>query len=446
MDTRTIAPIVRRRTRLAGFVAVGMTAVLLVACGNGGVPTAADNGEPLARTYDGPDVSLEFWNGFTGGDGPFMRELVEQFNDEHDNIAVSMEVQEWGDFYETVPAAVGTGEGPHIGIMHVDQLATNAARNVVQPLDDVADVLELDEGEFSEPVWNAGDFGGQRYGIPLDVHPLGFYYNRTLMEEAGLDPDDPPTDRDSYMEALEAMQDAGIQGSWVSPHLFTGGLMFQSLLWQFGGQLYTEDGTEAAWNSPEGVEALEWMVGLVDEGHSPTDVGQDADHIAFMNDENAFIWNGIWMIQAYGEDEDLDWGVAPLPVIGDEAGVWAGSHNFVLMERADPDADERQASVVFIDWILEHSQEWAEAGQVPAADSAREDSTFTELEHQPTFADQLPDTQFPPAVPGIDDAQGFLATAVNEAVLGEKSPQDALDDAADAANEVLEENRERFGQ
>lgn len=420
--------------------------LMLAACGNGGVPTAEENGEQLTRGYDGPDVSLQFWNGFTGGDGPFMRELVTQFNDEHDKIEVSMEVQEWGDFYETVPAAVGTGEGPHIGIMHVDQLATNAVRNVVQPLDDVAEILELDEGDFSEPVWNAGLYDDQRYGIPLDVHPLGFYYNKRLMEEAGLDPDEPPNDRDSYMEALDALRDADIKGSWVSPHQFTGGLMYQSLLWQFGGQLYTDDVQEAAWNSSEGVEALEWMVGLVDEGHSPSDVGQDADHIAFMNDDNAFIWNGIWAIQAYAEDEDLDWGVAPLPMIGDQNGVWGGSHNFVLMERRDADADERQASVVFIDWILDRSDEWAEAGQVPAANTARETETFNALEHQPMFAEQLPDTQFPPAVPGIGDAQGFLATAVNEAVLGEKTPQQALDDAANAANEILAENRARFSE
>jgi hypothetical protein len=227
--------------RLTAAVAV---AGLVAACGNGDDDVAVtdpDDVTPMEATYDGPDIELDFWNGFTGGDGPFMRELVERFNEEHDNITVSMEVQDWGDYYEAVPAAVGTGRGPQIGIMHVDQLATNAARNVVAPLDDLVAVLELDENDFSEPVWNAGEFAGQRYGIPLDVHPLGFYYNRTLMEEAGLDPDDPPQDMASYMEALEALQDAGIQGNWISPHLFTGGLMYQSLLWQFGGELYTED-------------------------------------------------------------------------------------------------------------------------------------------------------------------------------------------------------------
>ena len=51
------------------------------------------------KDYTGPNVSLAFWNGFTGGDGPFMRKLVEQFNSEHQNIKVSMNTLQWGDFY-----------------------------------------------------------------------------------------------------------------------------------------------------------------------------------------------------------------------------------------------------------------------------------------------------------------------------------------------------------
>ena len=65
-------------------------------------------------------MSLAFWNGFTGGDGPFMKKLVEQFNSEHPNIAVTMNTMQWADYYTKLPAAVTSGKGPEIGIMHVD--------------------------------------------------------------------------------------------------------------------------------------------------------------------------------------------------------------------------------------------------------------------------------------------------------------------------------------
>ena len=72
-----------------------------------------------------------------------MRQLVDQFNAEHQNIKVSMNVLQWADFYPKVPTAVQSGNGPDVAIMHIDQLATNAARRVIIPVDDIATVLEL---------------------------------------------------------------------------------------------------------------------------------------------------------------------------------------------------------------------------------------------------------------------------------------------------------------
>jgi multiple sugar transport system substrate-binding protein len=67
-----------------------------------------------------------------------MKSLVDKFNAANPNIKVTMNVYEWADYYQKVPAAVSTGNGPDLGIMHVDQVATNAARGVVLPLDDRA--------------------------------------------------------------------------------------------------------------------------------------------------------------------------------------------------------------------------------------------------------------------------------------------------------------------
>ena len=101
-----------------------------------------------AEGYDGPNVALQFWNGFTGGDGPIMKQLVDKFNSEHPNIKVTMNTQQWADYYAKLPSAVAAGKGPEIAIMHVDSVATNAARRVIQPLDDVATALEPERGRL----------------------------------------------------------------------------------------------------------------------------------------------------------------------------------------------------------------------------------------------------------------------------------------------------------
>src|SRR5699024_11478294 len=109
--------------------------------GSGGNAATGRGGE----SYDGAAVELACWNGFTGGDGPVMQDLVDEYNAEHENITVKTTVIESDDFYSRLPAALASGDGPQVAIHHLDSLATSAARGLLRPLDDVADALELTE-------------------------------------------------------------------------------------------------------------------------------------------------------------------------------------------------------------------------------------------------------------------------------------------------------------
>jgi multiple sugar transport system substrate-binding protein len=100
---------------------------------------------------------------------------------------------------------------------------------------------------------------------------------------------------------------------------------------------------------------------------------------------------------------------------------------------------------VFLNWISEKSIEWAKAGQVPARNSVRESSEFKALKNQSILAEQIDVVRFPPAVPGIGDAQAEMEAAVNRAVLGKQSPKASLDAAAAKANKLLEENKKKYG-
>lgn len=434
------------RRDFLGLSAGAGAGIVLAGCGGGpqNNPAVQGSGGDGGKTYDGPKVELAFWNGFTGGDGPIMRQLVEQFSSEHENIQVGMTTVEWPEYYQKVPVAVRSGKGPDVAIMHSDQLGTNAARGVIIALDDVAGSLGLKEADFAPVVWKAGIYNSNRYGIPLDVHPLAFYYNKSVMEEAGLDPNKPPQTGDDYMAALEELKGAGHQGHWVTPFPFTGTLSFESILWQNGGDLYNADATKATFNSDEGVEALTWLVDLVKKGYSPENVGDGAAGTAFENGKNIFHWDGVWTIAVWKEVEGLDWGIAPLPRIGSGTGFWAGSHNFVIMNQPSADPNKVQASKVFINWISEHSIDWADAGQIPARKTVRESSAFDELPQSPVAA-QLDSAHFVPPVPGIGDVQPeTFDIAVNEAVLLRKEPKAALDEAASRADQLLEENRQKY--
>ncbi|MEU4426383.1 ABC transporter substrate-binding protein [Actinoplanes sp. NPDC024001] len=437
------------RRNLLGLGLGAGSAALLAACGDSGpnekVTGANQNAGPAATEYSGPNVALAFWNGFTGGDGPFMKKLVDQFNSEHPNIKVTMNVYQWADYYQKVPAAVSTGNGPDLGIMHVDQVATQAARGVVLPLEDLAKTLNLTEADFSPPVWNAGVYNGTRYAIPLDVHPLGMFYNKTVLESAGLDPAKPPANKDEYANALDKLKAKGIQGHWATPFPFTGQMQFSALLWQHGGDLFDAQGTKPLFAEQPGVQALTWLTDLVKNGYSPKNVAQDADVVALRNGKAAFNWNGIWSINTFNQDKALQWGVAALPQIGSQPGAWAGSHQFVQFKQKTKDDNKLAAGKVFINWLSQHSIEWAKGGQVPARKSIRESAEFTALTEQAAIGTQIDYLRFLPATPGIPDVMATVDTAINEAILLRKEPAAALADAAGKAQKLLDANRKKYG-
>jgi multiple sugar transport system substrate-binding protein len=436
-----------RRGLLSLGGGLGLTAAL-AACGGGKTAgQAATGGGQSAQStfsgkYDGPAVTLSYWNGFTGGDGPFMKKLVQQFQQENANIKVQENTIQWAEYYQRLPAAVTAGKGPDVGAMHLDQLATNAARNVIVPVDSVASALGLAEADFTPEVWQAGIYKDKRYGIPLDVHSLASYYNKDLLKAAGVA--DAPTDKASFQDTLDKLKAKGQDNPFWMPSRWPAHLMFLSLLWQNGGEPYASDGSKATFDSDQGVAALTWMVDQVKKGYSPPNVAIDSQYVAFKGKKTPLTWDGIWQINDV-KSTGIPFELTFLPKIGDQQLSWANSHNFYITKQATADQNKFQASQVFVDWISKHSAEWAGAGMVPARKSIRETPAVQNSPQGP-IAKQIQNLRFLPPVPGLGDVQAqTLEIAVANAVLGKQDPASALKDAAGKATKLMEANKAKFG-
>jgi multiple sugar transport system substrate-binding protein len=326
--------------------------------------------------------------------------------------------------------------------MHLDQLATNAARKVIVPVDDVAKAIGLEESDFTKQVWEAGIYQNARYGIPLDVHSLAMFYNTDDMKKAGLDK--PPTDAASYQAALDKFKSAGMDQPFWMPTKWPDHLMFLSLLWQNGGEPYSADGTKATFDSDAGIEALTWMADIVNKGYSPKNLGPDTEYVAFKNKKYPLHWNGIWQINDI-KDSGVPFGLSFIPQIGDKPAAWANSHNFYITRQATQDDNKLQASKVFIDWISKKSAEWAGAGMVPARKSVRETDAVKNSTQGPIAA-QIDNLHFLPPIPGVGDVQAqTLEIAVSDAITGKRQPAEALKAEAAKASALMAANAKKFG-
>lgn len=396
---------------------------------------------PMAGEYDGPPVSLDFWNPFTGGDGPTMARLVQQFNDSHPSVDVRVTSLVADDMYAKILPAVAAQEGPHVGIMHLDQLPTYALRGTIIPLDEAVQAAGLTADDYVPGAFQQAVYRGKRWGLPLDVFCLAQYWSRSALAAAGLEG---PVDGAHFDATTTALQDSGVEHPlWVTPGSWQ---LFVTLLNQFGGSLFDEEGRRATFGSEAGVEALAWMRGLVESGVSPQ--GAVDARAPFKNGSAALLADlpaAIPDLQATAPD--LDWGVAPIMTVGDRPATFANSHHFVLTDQSQADDDLAHAALTFVTWMSRNSSLWAEGGNIPASAAARADATFQES-RQVVLAqdDVLESFSYLPLVPSSRDiAANSYQRAVGQVVLGQAEPAAAARFAQRTAQAQLDDLNRLYG-
>jgi multiple sugar transport system substrate-binding protein len=463
----------RRRTRVAALGALGLSLSLaLGACtgnnnqtqspGGGGAsqPPAGGSAEPGGSPGGGGglqppegEAQLTLWNPFTGPDGTFFAEIVDSFNAEHPNIQVTVETQPGAEYIQRLEAAASANQLPHVIAAGYDALPGLTENQIVVPIDDLASAGGYGPDMFPEAIWNAGQWKDQRVGIPIDTHPMVFFYNKALFEEAGLDPESPPTDMESFEAAITAINEQtdadGYQMVASGPGAnFLVGIQFATLFYQGGGEWTNADYTEATFNSDAGVQAAEYLAHLVTDLNVPK-VESDAEINAFQQGNNAMVWSGIWESTRYNDALGEDLGVAPVPQIFGE-GVWGGSHNLAVTAAAAEDETLKQAAYYFIDWFSQNTLQWGAAGQIPARNDVREQVEGSTDGLLPIVAQIVPmaeQVQFLPSIPGGGDLL-FIGQGAGEAAtlaINGNDAKQALDAAAEYNTQVLVQNKERYG-
>jgi multiple sugar transport system substrate-binding protein len=425
---------------------------MLAACGpQGGAPAGGATATPgggAAGAGGLPEgcanVQMTYWNPFTGPDGPFMQEMVNNFNSANPNIQVTMNTVPGGEYITQLSTAAASDTLPDVAVMWADQVATMAYRNIFRPIpDDILGSLQLSGGDFPPDVWKAGEVAGKRYSVPLDIHPMTMFYNEDMLKAAGIN--EPPDTREEFEQAAQAMT-KGDQKGFMLTTGFPVAQIFAMLLYQFGGRWFNEDGTKAEWNSDAGVQALTWMREAQTKYGEPN-LEVDAELAAFKAGKVGMIWNGIWQTtNVTGQAVSFTGKATKVPQIGTKYAVWGGSHQLAMPVKKSPDRCKDAAWGIFVKYILDNSINWAKAGQIPANNRVRNSAEFKAIEPQASIAPSVEAVFFPPSVPGITDAFAPLDEAIGAVMTGKTTDiKGELDRAAEKANQILAENKQKYG-
>jgi sn-glycerol 3-phosphate transport system substrate-binding protein len=256
-----------RRTVLKGAgAALASGTVGLAGCsgGDGGDGDGGDGGSGVSPVAE----ELTAWHAMGGELGETLDRIAADFEDETD-IPVNMEFQDsYEDVLTNLLAAFESGNVPDMA--QVDSLFAKQVLDTerVQPVEGIMPE-GFDTDAFLDNVSDFFVIDGSLASLPFNNSNAIMYYNRDKFEEAGLDPDDPPTtiaEVRSASEQIVAETDVEFGITWPN-HVW-----FVEHWYSFEGELMTDAenghaGDPTTLRTPDAiVDLYDWWKGMADDG------------------------------------------------------------------------------------------------------------------------------------------------------------------------------------
>ncbi|ADI13724.1 ABC transporter substrate-binding protein [Truepera radiovictrix] len=362
-------------------------------------------------------TQLDFWHAFS--DAPRSNWIAERAAEWSEmNPEYVMNTTSQGSYAETLQATIlgaRQGDTPHVVMIYEigSQLALDAG--IFVPVAEVEGAFDL--SDYIEPVINYYTINGQVNSIPFNSSSPILYFNRDLMEEAGLDPENPPETFGELLAACEAVEAAGLSASCFGMSL--NGWFFEQWMAQQGEPLLNNDNgrsaraTEINLTSEAFVRVAEFMKEMNDRGFY-TYTGRledwDGSDAIFANQEVVFHITStadLANLSAAAEENgfELGAGLMPIPDGVERNGVVIGGASLWLL--ADKPTEEQQAALDFVLYMTntENMVDWHKAtGYYPVRTSAVEaleaEGWFDERPTYRVAFDQLLNTRVSPATAG----------------------------------------------
>lgn len=332
-------------------------------------------------TSEGGDKSssneIVFWNPFTGADNSNLKKMIDEYNKTNPEFKVKNVSLKEGDMYTKIPTIVNSGKNiPDVNIIHGERIKQYRDNDMLEDMNSMlADYPEITGTNYVAEAWNIGELEGARYGVPLDIHNWGMYYNKELVEKYIPNAlDDNIVTFDEIQEAGEAAKGDKIRSlgiTWMKPNFF-------SLMKQNGGSL-TEDGINPTLDTEATQKTIEKWAELYKSGITTKD-GEDPYQL-FLTGKLIFFPEGIWMRNNVSEAK-FDWGLTNSPQQSDDLSKtvnWASSHQFVMFKNEERTDEKTKGVLDFIEWIRTNSLEWARAGQNPASLDILNEEEYNEM-------------------------------------------------------------------
>ena len=403
---------------------LGVTAALVLATAN----SVAGQSAPAGPAGE---VDLNFMHvTYSAATEPGLRTLIANFEAANPGIKVELQMVPGEQYNQVFNTAVQAGSPPDVAFHY--QLGKLWKDGLLLPIEDWVPKAVIDD---FYPSLTASGLG---VGMPTLASVRGMYYNTDIFTAAGIT--GPPATWDEFRADLEKIKAArpdvvpfGYDGTDLE-----GDASFAYFLWGAGGDFLDSQGNWT-FNTPQGVEALTFLKQLYDDGLMEPEaltVNRDEQQKRFAQGRTAMIASGSYIepqIVKYGNGIHFDF--SSIPVKAGVGGANMVVADYLVVPKATQHLEEvkkfvqafyddpQYVSYVTGEGFLSGRKSLASA--IATTDSLKKFSALVET-----------GKSMPRQDPRYQEVSQLIKAAVQKALLGQMSPQAALDELNQKANAV----------
>jgi multiple sugar transport system substrate-binding protein len=372
-----------------------------------------------------------------------VRQMTDAFQAANPDIKVNLEFVPYEALHDKITLAQGAGSGGYDVVLFDVIWPAEFAQNGI--LLDITDKVPAAYNDDVLPgAWSTVDYDGKRYGLPWILDTKYLFYNTEMLQKAGFDK--PPATWDELIEQAKAIKAAGIVEypivwSWAQAEAVI--CDYTTLLAAYQGTFLDADG-KPAFQSGGGLEALQYMKATLDDGitnPNSTEYLEEDVRRVFSSGQAAFALNWTYMYNLGNDPAESQVagkvGVAPAPGEAGKTTVSAVNGSMGLgITAASEHPDE---SLKYIEFLTSQPiQNQFARLSLPIWGSSYSDPAVVGGQEALVEAAKIGlGAMYPrPTTPSYVELSTILQQAIQQALLGQVSPEDALNDAASQAERL----------
>ncbi|WP_262123199.1 ABC transporter substrate-binding protein [Anaerococcus sp. Marseille-Q5996] len=392
---------------------------------------------------DGP-VEIQYWYGLGSVAGETMESIIKDFNESQDEVKVTgVQQSSYDETYQKVQAAIAANQPPAVFIS--GNYSSIASKGIFADIEPYLDET-FDKDDYLDVFMDPAYVDGKLYGLPAYGTTQVIYYRKDKLEEAGIDPKEAFSSWEKVYETSKKLVDDGVTTYGHLPMWGPDNLTDIAL--SNGGKILSDDGTEVLIDSPEWVEAWNFIREQVyDNKLAKIESGGEGWEYWYRTIDSVMNGQAMSYTGSSGDKGNLDFSIIdsiPQPGLnGNPAKPQAGALYLVIPEKAGE--DEKKAAAKWIQYFTspEVSAKWSKAiGYIPVRKSANEVKEYKTFIEENPYAG-VPFEQAQTASPSFVDPTGGqitdeLTKAADKLELQNVDASEALSEAKENAQAALD--------